>query len=63
MCVFLGSAESRTGSPSVSYPLNTVSRSGDGTGVNPMNMSSGVIRISKSAAVTSVNRKASTHNN
>ena len=57
-----GSAESRLGSPSVSYPLNTVSRSGDGMGSNVMS-SSGVIRVSKSAVIPSASRKANTHNN
>lgn len=51
-------AESRGGSPSVSYPLNTVSRSADG--MMGGGMSGGVMRISKSATpVSSMNRKMS----
>ena len=44
------------GSPSVSYPLNTVSRSAEGLGSG---FSSGVMRISKAAAVSSSNKKSS----
>ena len=45
------------GSPSTSYPLNTVSRSAEGLG-SGTGFSSGVMRISKAAAVSSSNKKS-----
>ena len=48
------------GSPSTSYPLNTVSRSAEGLG-SGAGYSSGVMRISKAAAVSSSNKKSTSN--